>query len=58
MDHKYLKYLKYKEKYLNLKNQIGGAKIPTVRPDTNEWLYLPIIYIPFTSMNVFFNQEY
>ena len=58
MDHKYLKYLKYKEKYLNLKNQIGGAKIPTLRPDTNEWLYLPIIYRPFTSMNVFFNQEY
>ena len=58
MDHKYLKYLKYKEKYLNLKNQIGGAAVPRVRPDTNEWLYLPIIYRPFTSMNVFFNQEY
>jgi hypothetical protein len=57
MDNKY-KYLKYKEKYLNLKKQIGGEIVPSSKPDTHEWLYLPIIYRPFLSMNVFFDQEY
>jgi hypothetical protein len=52
------KYLKYKKKYLNLKKQIGGKIVPKSKPATHEWLYLPIIYRPFLSMNVFFDQEY
>lgn len=54
------KYLKYREKYLNLKKQIGSAIVPNknVTITSNEWLYKPIIYRPFTDINVHFAEGF
>ena len=52
------KYFKYKEKYLNLKKQIGGVAVPKELPATQSWLYMPIILRPFMNINVFFNSTF
>jgi hypothetical protein len=62
MDYKQ-KYLKYKNKYLSLKEQIGGfmrKKIVTIIneiPNTYSHIFMPIILAPFENVNVIFNNE-
>ena len=63
MDYKN-KYLKYKQKYIELKNkyilkQIGGVQIkqdnvPAVKPATQSWLYMALIYDNLQDINMVF----
>lgn len=52
------KYLKYKLKYLNLKKQFGGNRIPDRLPATQSWLYMPIILLPFNDVVVRFPDRF
>jgi hypothetical protein len=52
------KYLKYKLKYENLKNQLGGETVPDSKPRTQSWLYMPIILSPFTDIIVHFSGAF
>lgn len=60
MDYK-TKYLKYKNKYLILRSQIGGYYKTTqtfifgnVQPDTLSSIYMPVILAPFDNIDVIF----
>ena len=58
MDYKN-KYLKYKKKYLELKNQTGGHKVPLVLPETQSWFFMPILLKPFEEdIEVVFPDEF
>jgi hypothetical protein len=56
----YSKYLKYKKKYLNLKNaQKGGSKVKEIyiskqKKETQSDIYMPIILLPFEDIEVHF----
>jgi len=58
------KYLKYKAKYMNLKNIfeyyniIGGGRVPLSLPRTQSWLYMPIVLLPFTDVTIDFPKEF
>jgi len=52
------KYLKYKGKYINLKNQAGNGPIPRVLPGTQSWFYMPIILLPFNDVIVRFPERF
>jgi hypothetical protein len=57
MDYK-TKYLKYKNKYLQLKKQLGGARVPTTTPSTQSWLYMPLLLLPFNDVVVNFPIQF
>ena len=55
-----LKYLKYKNKYLNLRKQYGGKIIDTVPsslPPTQSWFMMPFILRPFKDIDVQFDES-
>jgi hypothetical protein len=53
------KYLKYKEKYLNLLNQKGGEyTVPPVMGSTQSWFMMPLLFMPFNDMHVDFPSEF
>jgi hypothetical protein len=60
----YLKYLKYKIKYIELKNsiktQFGGnfTDVPVVLPATQSWLYMPLIYSNLDGVRTTFPDDF
>jgi hypothetical protein len=58
------KYFKYKAKYINLKNIfeyyniIGGGTVPSVQPATQSWIYMPLLLMPFTDVQVEFPSSF
>ena len=66
MDFK-IKYLKYKNKYINLKNElkmenqyggeIGDGKVPSTTPYSQSWLFMPLLLAPFENIIVDFSSE-
>jgi hypothetical protein len=58
------KYLKYKAKYINLKNIfeyyniIGGGTVPSSQPETQSWIYMPLLLMPFTDIKVEFPSSF
>jgi hypothetical protein len=47
------RYIKYKNKYLILKNQLGGSyTIELNAPATQSWLFMPIILFPFKDVEI------
>jgi hypothetical protein len=53
------KYFKYKNKYLLLKNQLGGGLlVPNNLPSTQSWFIMPVLLMPFFDIQVDFPEQF
>ena len=53
------KYIKYKNKYLNLLNQKAGAyTVPTEMPASHSWFLMPLLFLPFNDIHVDFPSKF